>query len=152
MPEIESRPATEHDREFVHHVKWTTLRYAIEATWGWDEETVRRRGDAHFRPEETRILLEGGEPVGYLKVRREPDAIHLASIYLLPPWQSRGLGTSIVNGLIEEGARCGKPVRLRVLRANERARALYERLGFRVTETTETHHLMRTPARTRDPR
>jgi ribosomal protein S18 acetylase RimI-like enzyme len=33
------------------------------------------------------------------------------------------------------------PVRLRVLRTNP-ARELYERLGFRIYGTTETHHLM----------
>jgi len=36
----------------------------------------------------------------------------------------------------------GKPLRLQVLRANDRARALYERLGFRLIGETENHLLM----------
>lgn len=138
-----SRPASEDDREFVFRVRRATLRYAVEATWGWDEALQRRLADERFRPEETIILLDGEQRIGFVKVRREPDTIYLASLYLLPPWQSRGRGTAIVEDLKRRAAEEGVPVRLQVLRANERARALYERLGFEITETTGTHHQMR---------
>lgn len=140
---VPSRPASEEDREFVFRVRSATLRYAVEATWGWDEALQRSLSDERFRPEETDILLEGEQRIGFLKVRREPDAIYLASIYLLPPWQSRGLGTAIVEDLQRRAVREEVPIRLQVLRANDRARALYERLGFEITETTPTHHRMR---------
>ncbi len=42
----------------------------------------------------------------------------------------------------EEARGLGRPVRLRVLKVNPRARAFYERLGFRRTGETDTHDLM----------
>lgn len=140
---VPSRPASEDDRKFVGDVRVATLRYAVEATWGWDEALQRRLSDERFRAAETEILLEGDTRIGFVKVRREPDALYLASIYLLPPWQSRGLGSAIVRDLQRRAAREGVPLRLQVLRANERARALYRRLGFAIAETTATHHQMR---------
>lgn len=44
--------------------------------------------------------------------------------------------------IMEEARGLGLPVRLQVLKVNTRARALYERLGFRCTGHTGTHDLM----------
>jgi hypothetical protein len=46
-----------------------------------------------------------------------------------------------VRDLIAEARSCGKPLRLRVLSVN-RARRLYEREGFRVTESTPERYYM----------
>jgi RimJ/RimL family protein N-acetyltransferase len=44
---------------------------------------------------------------------------------------------------MERAAAVGKPLTLRVLHANPRARALYERLGFQAFKEIETHTYMR---------
>ena len=41
-----------------------------------------------------------------------------------------GIGTSVVESVLQRGAETNKPVALRVLRVNSSARLLYERLGF----------------------
>ena len=69
--------------------------------------------------------------------------MRLAEIELLPAWQGRGIGSSIVRWLMKEAATAGKPLTLRVLHVNERARALYERLGFRPFKEIETHVYLR---------
>ena len=66
--------------------------------------------------------------------------MHLYGIHVLPAWQSRGIGSSILDSLKAEATARDVPFRLRVLKVNPRAKALYERHGFRVTEETETHH------------
>lgn len=143
MKRLDRRPAVETDRDFVFEAKATTLRYAVEAAWGWNEDAQRRLHDDRFDRGGLEILVDDEERAGYLKVRREADGIHLLSICLLPPWQSQGIGTSIIQGLQREAVESGVPLRLRVLRANVRAHALYERLGLVVERTTSTHHEMR---------
>jgi RimJ/RimL family protein N-acetyltransferase len=44
---------------------------------------------------------------------------------------------------MQEAAAAGKPLTLRVLHVNERARGLYERLGFRPFKEIETHVYLR---------
>ena len=144
MKTLRRRLATEADRDFVFHVKTATLRYAVEAAWGWEEDAQRKLHDERFDAGGLEVLLDGEERAGFLKVRREADGLHLVSVFLLPPWQSQGIGTSIVEGLQREASQAGIPLRLRVLKANVRARALYARLGFvtRRTTNTDPHHEM----------
>ena len=142
MLSVDRRPVTPADFELVYRIKCAAMRPYVEATWGWDEEDQRRLHARRFHVGETEFLLVDGESVGVLYVKREPHAIVLVSLLLHPDWQSRGIGSRMLDALSGEARRTGVPIRLRVLRVNERARALYERHGFRVTETTDTHHHM----------
>ena len=65
----------------------------------------------------------------------------------IEPWcQGRGIGSAIVARLRERAAAARKPLTLRVLRSNPRARNLYERLGFQVIVETDERFYMRTVA------
>lgn len=66
---------------------------------------------------------------------------------LLPEFQGRGIGTKLIQAVMGEAAGLGLPLRLQVLKAN-RARRLYERLGFHVYAETATHLQM---SRAREP-
>jgi len=55
--------------------------------------------------------------------------------------KARGVGTSVVRDVMHQASRLGLPLRLQVLKAN-RARRLYERLGFREVAETPTHFQM----------
>ena len=56
----------------------------------------------------------------------------LAWLYVDPALSRRGIGTRLVRDAL---AHMGRPVTLEVLVGNEPARRLYERCGFRLTET-----------------
>jgi ribosomal protein S18 acetylase RimI-like enzyme len=94
---------------------------------------------SRFRPERWQIILAENEDIGMLVFENEEDSLRLAEIEILPAWQGRGIGSSVIRWLMREAARTGKPLTLRVLHVNERARALYVRLGFRPFKEIETH-------------
>ena len=137
------RPATEDDSEFVYDLKRQALGPYIEATWGWDEAVQRDLHGQQFTPSETQVFVVGATPVGCVRVRRKNDEVVLVSIYILPAWQSKGIGAEALADLLREAHARHVPMRLRVLRVNERAIALYKRHGFEVVETTDTHYVMR---------
>ena len=56
----------------------------------------------------------------------------LAWLYVDPALSRRGIGTRLVRDAL---AHMGRPVSVEVLAGNEPARRLYERCGFRLTET-----------------
>ena len=51
-----------------------------------------------------------------------------------PELQGKGLGTALIQAVLEQGASRALPVTLSVVPANAWAQRLYERLGFQVTD------------------
>ncbi|WP_134219726.1 GNAT family N-acetyltransferase [Pelotomaculum sp. FP] len=84
------------------------------------------------------VLLEG-EPVGRLYVHRGKEEFRGLAITLLPEFRNRGIGSELINGMLRDASKAGKPVRIHVAWYNYAARALYERLGFRVAEDREVY-------------
>jgi ribosomal protein S18 acetylase RimI-like enzyme len=124
-------------------VKKAALRQYIEQTWGWDEVFQRDFHVREYHPTTTDIITWQGTDVGWLEVERGNDSFFLSEIYILPEYQSRGVGSAIIGQIIREAKETQLPLRLEVLKVNPRAQALYEKLGFVVTGESETHNLMR---------
>ncbi len=137
------RPATVDDRAILVVIHCTSMRDAVERTWGWDDAEQERMFNDNFSSAAWEVVEVNGEIAGMLSVEETPTEIWLGSIELDPRFQSRGLGTDIVRSLLRRGAEASKPVSLRVLHANRRARALYERLGFQPVREIETHAYLR---------
>jgi GNAT superfamily N-acetyltransferase len=143
-PEWRLRPALPEDRDFLLRLHHEAFRESVEALWGWDDADQERIFDEHLaRPVERQVIQVGDEDVGELSVEERADEVFLASILVLAAWQGRGIGGSVLDWLLARAAAEGKPLTLRVIVTNPRARRLYERKGFRVTRTTETHVYMR---------
>jgi ribosomal protein S18 acetylase RimI-like enzyme len=137
------RTATSADRDFLFELNRAAFRAYVDATWGWDENEQMAFFDARFDPTRRQIVESQGVDIGELVVEDRPHEIYLARVALLPEWQGRGIGRSIVLSLLAQAAATGKTVVLEVLHSNPRAARLYEELGFEVTGRSETHLFMR---------
>jgi ribosomal protein S18 acetylase RimI-like enzyme len=76
------------------------------------------------------VVLVDGEPAGRLLVARWEQEIRIVDIALLDAFRGRGAGTALLRELIDEARATGRRLSIHVERGN-RARRLYERLGFR---------------------
>jgi GNAT superfamily N-acetyltransferase len=136
------RPATSADTPFLKELHERAYREVIVRQFGyWDDAAQDywfRKGlaEATFS-----VVEENGEPVGAIALQESPECLYLAELQILPEWQGRGLGTALLRMQLGRAQQLHKPIGLRVLEAS-RARALYERHGFVVTEQTQTHYLM----------
>ena len=142
MDTLNLRPAEPGDKEFAYHVKRSAFREYVELVWGWDEDKQRELHDRRFRPDEFQVITLDGIDIGVLLSVLEPDCVHVHQLYVLPEHQGQGVGRACMLMVIEGGNELNLPVRLRVLKVNPRAAALYERLDFTRTGDTETHILM----------
>jgi GNAT superfamily N-acetyltransferase len=133
------RTAGESDNAFLRDL-YASLRADELRLVRWDdaqkEAFLRQQFDAqdrHYREHYTNATFDvielGGEPVGRLYVARWDDEIRVMDIALLPVHRGAGIGTDLLSGLRDEGAREGKRVTIHVERQNPALR-LYERLGF----------------------
>ncbi len=144
------RPAHPDDRDFLYALNEATMREQVERVWGWEDAEQVAFFESRFQPEGWRIIQADGRDIGVLIVEEDDDGIYLAEIEILPEWQGRGIGSSVICSLMREAAACTKPLTLRVLHVNERARALYERLGFHEFKQIETHTYLRWQPSVRD--
>ena len=67
----------------------------------------------------------------------ENERFLIDGLFVAPEARGRGIGTALLDAIVAEGHRRGyDSVRLDVVDSNTRARALYERHGFRPLKTT----------------
>jgi ribosomal protein S18 acetylase RimI-like enzyme len=141
---LSSRQARTSDDAFVSAIYFETQRELIERLFGWRGDAEERaRFAKHYDRANTRILRVDGRDAGWWTVRRGPD-IALDAIYLAPAFQNRGIGTALLGRLIAEGKASELAVRLSTAKLN-RARGLYERLGFTVVHDDEYKVYMKLP-------
>lgn len=131
---LKLRPATEADSEFVYDVTESAMRPYVEQAFGpWVESFQRELIGQSFDPKTHQIVTVDGTNAGLMAVSHHDTHIQLEKLYLLPTFQRRGIGSSLLKELIQSVVPMQKPVRLRVLAINAAARRLYEGVGFVVT-------------------
>lgn len=142
MSSIDLRPATPEDYEFAYRVHRAAMRESVEKTYGWDEPWQEAYFRERFDAARRQIIRYDEVDVGVFSVEDRGDSLFLALIAILPEYQHRGIGTTLIRQLQRRAKEDHVPLTLRVLKVN-RARELYERLGFVVTGETDTHYQMR---------
>lgn len=135
---IGTRSITEQDKPFLWNLNVAAMREHVEQVYGWHEDVVYDYFEKAYRPQSMRIIQVDEEDVGMIEVLDCPDCWVLSRIWILPAFQGRGIGSTVIQRVIDDVAGSHKPLRLQVFKRN-RARRLYERLGFVQTAETETH-------------
>jgi ribosomal protein S18 acetylase RimI-like enzyme len=147
MEDVRLRPATLDDIDALYRIHRAALGPYVEQTWGWDEGWQAGHFREHFDVSVRQVVEYRGRTIGFLDVIEEEGRTLLASIRITPEFQRRGIGTSLIRGVLHGAASRGVPAVLRVLRINP-ARSLYERLGFENVDSSDTHYTMEAhPAR-----
>jgi ribosomal protein S18 acetylase RimI-like enzyme len=142
---IEVRVSELHDVPFLTDCFLRSLRDTITACrGGWDEADNRSRFEAQLDLSSTQVIQrETGETVGFLIAVESAGEIQLHTLCISPEHQGNGIGTLITQGLIEKSKATGRDLVLDVMKANDGARRLYERLGFVVVQDFRHHVHMR---------
>ena len=136
--DIQLRDATAADESFLLAVYASTRGHELEGL-GWDEQQKQSFLRMQFFARErsypqlgNRIILVNGSPAGRLLIDRSGATISLIDIALLTEYRNAGIGSRLLQDLLNEAISGGKPVRLHVLSSSPAFR-LYKRLGFNTT-------------------
>ncbi|MDQ4086444.1 MAG: GNAT family N-acetyltransferase, partial [Pseudomonadota bacterium] len=145
------RPMTDADLPFSAAL-YASTRAAELARVGWPLEQQRlfleQQHDAqhrHYRAAypgaEWLIVERGGEAIGRLYLVEWDSELRVVDISLVPAARGTGIGGAILSDLIAVAQAAGKPLSIHVERDN-RARRLYDRLGFETVEDKGVYLLM----------
>jgi ribosomal protein S18 acetylase RimI-like enzyme len=136
-------PASKTDEPWLENLRRNVYQDLFQATWGgWDEARHQRHFAECIAEGPISIIETGGIRVGMIQIFNETDGVEVGEIQIQPGDQNRGIGSAVLKDVIADAHRQFKPVRLRVGVKNDKAYRLYERLGFRLTLRTDTHHHM----------
>ncbi len=138
------RPTTTDDYEYLrrlHHAAYHDLM--VQMFGGWHEDEQDRYFDDHYVAGAAQIIVVEGDDVGAVEMGRDGVRWFIAELQIDPAWQGRGIGTAVLRDVLARADAEGVPVSLHVLKEN-RARRLYERLGFVTTGEMVHHYLMAT--------
>ena len=94
-----------------------------------------------FSKAEFFIIEQGKHPIGRLYVDHRADEIRIIDIALMPSHRNKGIGTTFLKSLLEEGQQTDLPVRIHV-ESNNPALRLYKRLGFQKVTENGVYFLM----------
>ncbi|MDX2669775.1 GNAT family N-acetyltransferase [Streptomyces sp. NRRL_ISP-5395] len=123
------RAAEPADVEPIAELRATVMRADLERLGRYDEHRVRQRLRDSFSARHTSVITVDGELAGCVTVRPAEDGLWLEHFYLAPRHQGRGLGSAVLNSLLERTDAQDLTVGLNVLNGSA-ARRLYERHGF----------------------
>jgi ribosomal protein S18 acetylase RimI-like enzyme len=155
---ISTRPAGFRDNEFIRHLRSGTLHEYTDRVRTTDASTreVMLSNPCTGRD----IVLCNDKMIGYRSVSRDfhmqtpvnpYSFIFLNSLIISPEYQRRGIGTLLINEVIQKAAQEGLPVALHVLDNKLDAQRLYLRLGFEINPVRTELNLLLMTRRTGPP-
>ena len=125
------RPAHPRDFPFCEDLYFAEMDHIITQL-GLDMARQRESFARQWHAAKVRIITMSGADIGWLQTKTSDSTLFLGPLYLSVHMQRQGIGTRVLQMLIEEAQQAGKPITLGVVKINA-ARRLYERLGFQRT-------------------
>ncbi len=124
------RPACDADYQYCYRLTKRNMLDLFCRHWGGWVPAEFRKG---FNPDNVSMVIMHGRRVGYLSMKCDDQGIYIENLQLSPflHGRGRGIGTEILEQLLK---RYDKEVIRLTTFSDNRARRLYERLGFIITE------------------
>jgi len=131
MKQITLRQSQPSDVEIIANLRAIVLRNDLTRLGRFDEEKVRQRFRNAFNSVHTWIIEEDSSLIGCVAFKPTLDGYLLEHFYIQSIYQGKGVGSQVLQNLLEQNGVKGKRVSLNVLQGSS-ARRLYERFGFKV--------------------
>lgn len=143
VPEYKTRQYTKDDYWFVYDVKKTVYQKYVEMNWGeWVEEIQKDmfKDFMYAHSKEIRIIELDDVKIGFFHGKNIDEKNYVQrNICILPEYQGRGIGSSILKKVIQQHK--NQDIHLRCFKQNPVIN-LYKKFGFEVVEVLPHHFRM----------
>lgn len=140
---VDYRQAADSDFDLTYAIKENSTKNLIDSIWGWNNEFQLDYHKKQFIPGKIKIIISNNNEVGFVTAYDSGNTIFIENILIDTRFQGKGIGTKVLTDIIAKAIQQNKNIELQVLKINERAKKLYERLNFGVFEQTDLHYKMR---------
>ena len=143
---ITLRPVRESDDPFLFEL-YAGTRASEMALVPWTDAqkqaflqmqfTAQKNSYAKEYPEaQHAVICRDEEPVGRLYLARCQDCFHILDITIAEQCRSKGIGSLVLKGILQEAIQAGKTTTIYVENFNPSMR-LFERMGFRIASVRD---------------
>lgn len=94
---IALRATTFHDTPFAWGLYRELMKPLTEELLEWNEPLQRRLIERDMASGDASIITISGQAAGWILVRETRDRMSILQLYLLPSFQNRRVGTSIIS-------------------------------------------------------
>ncbi|WP_375750533.1 GNAT family N-acetyltransferase [Vibrio sp. HN007] len=130
------RAATESDFDFLYQLKVSTMRSAIEQTFGWDESLQHKIHMQEWKEARPMIVERHMRPIGCYLFEKHHDHFYFGRFYIQKKSQGQGIGHQVLRERLQQADNEGLPVKLLHLKSETIGR-FYENLGFNISHEDE---------------
>ncbi len=122
--------AEDADYEWAYHLKVAAEKAYIEAVFGWEEAVQREFHAKEWHQEKPTIISLENAKIGTYLLQRRDYGYYFARFFILPEFQGRGIGSSVLSSVTKKLDHERAVCRLGHLQSNPRVSELYKRFGF----------------------
>jgi ribosomal protein S18 acetylase RimI-like enzyme len=140
-------PVSEDDFEDLLTLRIAAMRESLSRIGRFDPMRARERFQSGFSPEDTRHVVVSGSRVGFVTVRSCEDDLLLEHLYVLPGFQGRGIGASVLASIFKTADAGSREVRVVALKESD-SNHFYERHGFKMVSEGEWDNYYVRPCQT----
>jgi ribosomal protein S18 acetylase RimI-like enzyme len=134
------RKAQQIDIEYLLRLRKNTMNeHLINSGMTTNLENHTKR--VKYQLDNAEIILLNDNKIGLFKVSECESNIEIIQIQIEPNYQNHGIGEQIIKLKIEDAISKNKHLKLSVLKSNK-AKNLYDRLGFRIIEEKDFSYIM----------
>ncbi|WP_260258359.1 GNAT family N-acetyltransferase [Vibrio intestinalis] len=141
-----TREAESKDYEFLYDLKKAAEFEPVDQVFGWDDVVQCEIHRQEWDEAKPMVIEIDGAPVGSYLVECKEDHLYFSRFFILPEHQGNGIGSEILEQVVDLAEQKGLPVKLRYLQGN-RVGQLYMKFGFRVTHQSSQFLNMTKPYR-----
>jgi ribosomal protein S18 acetylase RimI-like enzyme len=127
----------EDDLAILNNIYTENMRDYVEQNYPWDCDLFKSK----FVADDYTVILQQREIIGFFKTVPEDSCLYLGEIQIKRDYQNKGIGTKVLQSIIQQAKVKYQRIWLRVLKGNP-AIKLYQRLNFEVFTETKTHYKM----------
>ncbi len=139
---MEYSRADDTDKSYFKELHEECYRDVVTRQFGsWESKVQRLNFNAKWLAQQFSKIIIDGEVVGGIWIDEHDEYRQIREIQIHPTFQGQGIGTRVMQDVIDRTRQMDKNLMLKVLHENH-AIALYRRLGFVVVDDTGLQYVM----------
>ena len=137
------RNCTLNDLDFILNLKKLGMKWYIEKLYGWNAEIQKAKTLEELNKylNDMKIIMIDDNDAGITTFSEFDDYFQVGLTIIHPDYQNKGIATKIISEYIDIASKKQKRIIIKTFKENP-AQRLYQRLGFKIYETTDTHLLL----------